>query len=409
MSFEIFVRVFFLVLLAISYLVGRRVVAWVTAYGNDDRAKRRIRIGAWAAWLFLNLPSIYFIIRGRSAEGSAHHVWYSFFLYPYFAWLTTSLALAVVLAAKGLVMLPARIRRWWRRRHGARRVMDLQRRDFLAKGATALPAALLLTSGYGIVRAQADFVWYEPEIKLKDWPRELEGLRILQISDIHVGHFMPGDKLKRFIADINRRSCDILVVTGDIVDHNMAWFPECMEAMATLELPPRGAYVCIGNHDYYSRGAEEILAGMRRLGMTVVRDSHVPVPIGNSKVTLAGIDYPVWAPPGAGGRTFNNHVKTALAGRDPDAPVILLAHHPHAFDEAAVQGVQLTLSGHTHGGQFALHYGDGKAVSIGDLMFKYVAGSYAQNGSQLYVNRGIGNWFPMRLGAPPEATLITVG
>ena len=84
-------------------------------------------------------------------------------------------------------------------------------------------------------------------------------------------------------------------------------------------------------------------------------------------------------------------------------------HAPHAFDRAAELGVALTLSGHTHGGQIAFTPPGGRTVSLGDLMFKYVAGPYEKNGSKLYVNRGLGNWFPMRLGAPPEVTLITVG
>ena len=409
MSFQIFVRVFFVALLILGFIAGRRIIVWAQAFARNPRNRRRIRIAGWIAWIYVNLPTIYFILLGTRAEGRSHQEWQFLFLYPFFAWLTTSLALSVVLAAKTIVALPFTIARWWKQRRQGRPEVNFERRDFLARSATVIPAALLVTSGYGIVRAQSEFDWFTPELKLVDWPKELEGLRIMQISDIHVGHFMPGEKLKRFIADINQRPCDMMVITGDIVDHNMAWFPECMDAMRTLKLPKYGAYVCVGNHDYYSGGAEEILQGMQDLGMTVVRSSHVQVPIGNSKVTVAGIDYPVWASHGASGRNFDSMVDAALAGRDPDAPVILLAHHPHAFDRAALKGVPLTLSGHTHGGQFAVTYVEGKTISLGDLMFKYVAGTYRKGDQVLYVNRGIGNWFPMRLGAPPEVTLLTVG
>jgi len=153
----------------------------------------------------------------------------------------------------------------------------------------------------------------------------------------------------------------------------------------------------------------EVANAALSLGMKVVRSDHVQVPIGNSIVNVAGIDYPVWARRNGRDRSFGTLVDSALAGRHPDAPTILLAHHPHAFDRAAEQGVQLTLAGHTHGGQFAVTYIEGKTVSLGDLMFKYVAGTYRKDGHALYVNRGIGNWFPVRLGAPPEVTLITVG
>jgi hypothetical protein len=200
-----------------------------------------------------------------------------------------------------------------------------------------------------------------------------------------------------------------MMITGDIINNNMAWFPECLEAMATLKQPRYGAYVCIGNHDYYAGDPDGILDGMRRLGMTVVRDDHVVVPIGNSRINIAGIDYPAWGGPTDSGHKLPGLVDVALSQVERDAPVILLAHHPHAFDRAAESGVALTLSGHTHGGQFAFTPPGGRTISLGDLMFKYVAGPYEKNGSQLYVNRGLGNWFPMRLGAPPEVTLITVG
>ena len=410
MSFALAIRIFFFVLLVLSAVVGRRVIRWVQAFGKDDASRRRLKWISIGTWVFLNLATIYFVVMGLRTRGSIQQTWHMIFLYPWFAWLVTSVALAAILTAKGIIALPYRIAQWWKRKQTGEQTADGDRREFLAKAATALPAAMLLTSGYGIVRAQSDFDWFEPELKLKDWPKELEGLRIMQISDPHVGNFMPGEKFAGLIEQINQRPCDMLVLTGDIINNNMAWMPECMEAMHKLKLPRYGAYVCIGNHDYFAGGPEEILQGMRDLGMTVVRDDHVVVPIGNSKINVAGIDYPMWSGGhGLRGTRLEPRVDTALAGRDPEAPTIMLAHHPHAFDRAAEHGVQLTLAGHTHGGQFAFSYPGGKTVSLGDLMFRYVAGEYQKNGSYLYVNRGIGNWFPMRLGAPPEVTRITVG
>jgi predicted MPP superfamily phosphohydrolase len=403
------IRIFFVALILLSVIAGRIAVRWVSAYGKTELKKKRLKWIGWSIWACLNLPTLYFIAMGLGTRGAMASPWQLFFLYPYFAWMVTSLALNIVLAAKTLVSAPYTITRWWKNKYRQPKAINTDRRDFLAKAATAIPAAMLLTSGYGIVRAQRDFDWFTPELKLKDWPRELEGFRIMQISDLHVGNFMPGTKLAEYVEQINRQPCDMLMITGDIINNNMAWFPDCMEGLSKLKLPKYGAYVCIGNHDYYSGGPEEVLDGMRRLGMTVVRDNNVLVPVGNSRITVAGIDYPMRNQRNRAGRRLGPHVDLALQGRDPDAPVILLAHHPHAFDHAAEQGVQLTVAGHTHGGQFAFTPPGGETVSLGDLMFKYVAGPYEKNGSHLYVNRGIGNWFPMRLGAPPEVTLITVG
>jgi predicted MPP superfamily phosphohydrolase len=409
MSFGLMIRFVLLAFCALSLIAGRHTIKWLTAFASEPRSKQRLKRAGWMAWALLNAPCLYFLILGMGTHGGAiHQTWQLWFLYPYFAWLITSLFLVAALVVQYVVTAPYRIVRWWKAESGGHR-SDGDRREFLAQAATALPATLLLTSGYGIVSAQTGFQWFEPELKLKDWPGELQGLRILQISDLHVGNFLPGERLAQYVEEINRKPCDLMVITGDIINNNMAWFPECMESLSKLKLPRYGSYMCIGNHDYYAGDPDAILEGMRKLGMTVVRDEHVEVPIGNSRINLAGIDYPVWGGPQVAGSRLASHVDVALAGTQRDHPTILLAHHPHAFDRASESGVQLTLSGHTHGGQFAFTPPGMRTVSLGDLMFKYVAGEYEQNGSKLYVNRGVGNWFPMRLGAPPEVTLLTVG
>jgi predicted MPP superfamily phosphohydrolase len=407
MSFGIVFRLIFLCLLILSVVVGRRIVVWSAEFGNTRRSRRVIRWSVAVFLLLLNLPVFYFLIYSIRVRGGLSHQWQLYFLYPYFAWQITALFMAVILSIKSVLFVPVWMSRWWRARHGRRYVVDRARREFLGKTATALPAALFLTSGYGIFRAQTDFDWFEHELKLANWPRELSGLRVMQISDPHVGSFMSGQKFKRYIADINKKKVDMVMITGDIIDHNVAFIPECMDALATLKMPPYGAYVCIGNHDYYSGGADQIFAGVEKLGMVTLRDSCISLPVRDARLTIAGVDYPWREGPALHGDRFTKHVEKALALREPLVPTIMLAHHPHAFDEAARHGVPLTLSGHTHGGQFALHY-PGGSVSLGDLMFKYVAGPYRQGDSQLYVNRGLGNWFPVRLGAPPEVTILTL-
>jgi predicted MPP superfamily phosphohydrolase len=407
MSFGIVLRVIFVCLLLLSVVVGRRIVQWSAEFGKTPTSRRNIRLAVVVLLFLLNLPVFYFLAYGIRVRGGLSHQWQLYFLYPYFAWQITALTMAVVLSLKTIVTIPMRVSRWWKARHGRPYRVDESRRQFLGKTATALPAALFLTSGYGIYRAQTDFDWFEHELKISHWPRELSGLRVMQISDMHVGSFMSGEKLKRYIADINKKPADLLMLTGDIIDHNIAFLPECMEALATLKIPRYGAYVCIGNHDYYSGGADEIFRGVEKLGMITLKDASVSVPVRDARLTIAGIDYPWREGPALRGDQFTKHVEKALALREPLTPTIMLAHHPHAFDEAARHDVSLTLAGHTHGGQFAFHY-PGGMISLGDLMFRYVAGLYAKGDSHLYVNRGLGNWFPVRLGAPPEVTILTL-
>jgi hypothetical protein len=407
MSFGLIVRIFFVCLLVLTVVVGRRIVIWSAAFGKTDRARRTIRLAVVVLLIFLNLPVLYFVAFGVRIRGGISEPWQLWFLYPYFAWQITVLFTSIVLSVKAIITLPLTVKRWFAARRGRPHTVDPARRDFLAKTATALPAGLFLSSGYGIYRAQNDFDWFEHEVKIADLPPQLSGLRVMQISDLHVGSFLRGDKLKRYIHQINQKEADLVVITGDIIDHNVAFLPECLEGLATLNMPRHGAYVCIGNHDYYSGGADEIFEGVEKLGMVTLRDSHVTVPVRGAQLTVAGIDYPWREGPALNGDQFTKHVEKALANRHPEAPTIMLAHHPHAFDEAARLGVPLTLSGHTHGGQFALNY-PGGSISLGDLMFKYVAGLYSKGNANLYVNRGIGNWFPVRLGAPPEVTILTL-
>lgn len=408
MTFATVIRIIFALMLVISALVGRRVVNWAAAFGRTPVERRRLKVGVWALLLFLNIPVFYFLLIGiRARGGHPDQSWYLFFLYPYFAWQMAAIVMAVILAVKAIVGLPYRVWSWFKRAKSDTSGVSQSRRDFLAKTATALPAGLLLTTGYGIVNAQTDFEWFEHDVKLRDWPRELQGLRILQVSDTHVGSFMSGEKLSEYVEAINQKKFDMLMITGDIIDHNITWLPDCFEALSKFRIPEHGAYVCIGNHDYYSGGAPELMSGIHDMGMRVVLDNHVTVPVRGKMVNIAGLDYPRGGMHFEGSDRFVNHVKRALAGKDPDAPTILLSHHPHAFDPAADAGVQLTLAGHTHGGQFAFNYPGGR-ISVGDLMFKYVAGLYTKDGAHVYVNRGIGNWFPMRLGAPPEVTILNL-
>jgi len=407
MSFAIAIRLIFTCLLILSAVVGRRIVQWSAEFGRTPASRRHIRLAMAVLLLLLNLPVFYFIVRGIRVRGGLSHEWQLYFLYPYFAWQITAITMAVVLSVKAVLAIPLRVARWWAGRHGRPHRMDESRRQFLGKTATALPAALFLTSGYGIYRAQTDFEWFEHELKLSDWPRQLFGLRIKQISDMHVGSFMSGEKLKRYIADINKKPADLVMITGDIIDHNVAFLPECMEALATLKIPRYGAYVCIGNHDYYSGGADQFFAGCEKLGMVTLKDSSVSVPVRDSRLTIAGIDYPWREGPALRGDQFTRHVEQALALREPLAPTIMLAHHPHAFDEAAKHGVPLTLSGHTHGGQVSLEF-ISPQIAPSRLVTSYVSGHFEKSGGQLYVNRGLGNWFPVRLGAPPEVTILTL-
>jgi hypothetical protein len=187
-------------------------------------------------------------------------------------------------------------------------------------------------------------------------------------------------------------------VTGDLVDGPVSHLAEEVAPFAELRAK-HGVFFVTGNHDYYS-GADPWLEHVRTLGMRALRNERVEIRESGAAFDLAGVDDHRGNLFGPG---HGEDVPRALAGRDPERPVVLLAHDPSTFKSAAAHGVDLQISGHTHGGQI---WPFGYVVR---LVVKFVAGEYRDGHAQLFVSRGTGFWGPpMRLGAPAEITEIVL-
>jgi predicted MPP superfamily phosphohydrolase len=236
------------------------------------------------------------------------------------------------------------------------------------------------------------------EVTLERWPRSLDGYRIVQISDVHIGPILG----RRFAADLVARiealGPDLIAVTGDLVDGPVAKLTDEVAPFGGLRARD-GVWFVTGNHDHYS-GAEAWVERLRALGLRVLRNEHVTLGEGEGRFDLAGVEdhharlvSEGWA----------EDLPAALDGRDASRPVVLLAHDPSTFKQASRLGVDLQLSGHTHGGQiwpFSL---------LVRLAVPFLAGLYERGDSKLYVSRGTGFWGPpMRLLAPAEVTEIVL-
>jgi len=236
------------------------------------------------------------------------------------------------------------------------------------------------------------------EIRLERWPRALDGFRIVQISDIHIGPMLD----RRFAATITERvnalRPDLIAVTGDLVDGSVKHFGPEIAPFSGLRAR-HGVFFVTGNHDYYS-GADPWLAEIRKIGMRPLRNERVEIRQAGAAFDLAGVDDHRGYLFGPG---HGEDVAGALTGRDPGRPVILLAHDPTTFRTAAHLGVDLQISGHTHGGQiWPFNY-------LVRIAVRYVAGHYRRGAAQLFVSRGTGYWGPpMRLAAPSEITEIVL-
>ncbi|MEV4754028.1 metallophosphoesterase [Micromonospora sp. NPDC049559] len=273
---------------------------------------------------------------------------------------------------------------------------DPGRRLLLARGA-AIVAGLTATgvTGYGVRVATGPPRLDRVRIPLAKLPRRMDGLRIATVSDIHLGPLNGRAHAERIVAAINRLDADLVAVVGDLVDGTV-------EALGPAAAPLRGlrsrygSFFVTGNHEYYS-GAAEWIAEVDRLGLRVLQNERTGIVTPGGVLDLAGINDLVATERGAPGPDFD----AALGDRDTSRPVVLLAHQPVQVREAARHGVDLQLSGHTHGGQFwPFDY-------VVRLEQPVVSGLATIDGTRLYVTNGAGFWGPpVRVGAPPQVTLV---
>lgn len=276
---------------------------------------------------------------------------------------------------------------------------ELARREVLARGAAlgagvvgAVTSGLALRSGLGEVEVR------EVEVKLARLPPALSGLTVVQLSDVHVGPLIGERFMRELVARVNGLKPDAVVITGDLVDGGVHELAAHVGPLA--ELRARwGTYFVTGNHEYYS-GVDGWLAELARHRVRTLRNEHLRLGDAAS-IDLAGIDD---AMSGRFGGGHGPDLARALRGRDPERGLVLLAHQPKGIEDAARAGVELQLSGHTHGGQI---WPFGHVVS---RVQPYLAGLYQHDAStQIYVSRGTGFWGPpMRLGAPAEITKLVL-
>ena len=228
------------------------------------------------------------------------------------------------------------------------------------------------------------------EITLERWPQALDGFRIVQISDIHIGPLLGRGFAEGLTRRVNALEPDLVAVTGDLVDGSVDALRDEVAPFAELR-GRHGVFFVTGNHDVYS-GGESWVERVKELGLRVLRNERVSIG-GAEGFDLAGVDdhRGDWV------HGSTEDLDAAVAGRDESRALILLAHDPGTFRRAAARGVDLQLSGHTHGGQIW------PFVYLVRLAVPFVAGLYRVGKSQVYVSRGSGFWGPpMRLLAPAE-------
>lgn len=275
-----------------------------------------------------------------------------------------------------------------------------------ARRATLLLALSLILSGIGVWQAVREPDMRTVEVTLDRLPPALDGLSLVQITDPHASALLRGPRMRAIVDKTLAADPDLILLTGDLVDGIPA--VRAADVAPLKDLHARfGVFACTGNHEYYSNYAAWMQA-FTDLGLTVLSNSHVLLSVRGEPLVIAGVTDPASSRFGLPGPD----IEVALAGAPGNVPVILLAHQPRTAPDNARAGVDLQLSGHTHGGQILGLNLLAKWFNGGFLSGWYTldSGRAGPSRMHLYVSNGAGLWagFPARLGVPAEVTRIVL-
>jgi uncharacterized protein len=375
----VFLSVGLVVVSLVHYYLWRRLVRDTTVPG------RARRIGTWG---LVGLAAV--LIGALIGSRLLPHDLAVVFAWPGYLWLAVMFYLLVGLAILEIPGLAVKLRL----RGQPEPAVQASRRLFLGR-AVAVSAGV---AAVGLVGAGVGSALGMPQLKriqvpLARLPRSADGFRIALVSDIHLGPLNGVGRTARIVDMINGLDADLVAVVGDLVDGSVAELGPAAAPLARLR-SRLGSFFVTGNHEYFS-GYQEWIEEVTRLGMRPLRNARVELPAG---LDIAGVN-------DATGGSYHDapDVAKALSGRDPSRAVVLLAHQPIQAHDAAAHGVDLQLSGHTHGGQmWPFHY-------VVRAVQPSLAGLSTVGDTQLYVTRGAGFWGPpVRVGARPDITVLSL-
>ncbi len=270
-------------------------------------------------------------------------------------------------------------------------------------GSTVAVGALAAMLIWGFTGGRHTLDRSRVRVEVRGLHRDHRGLRIVQLSDLHIGNGLEGKRLSAVLEAANSLDADLIALTGDLFDFDPGVVEEGARGLASLRARC-GVYAVLGNHDTYT-GTEIVASALARHApnITLLRDAIVKLPL-DPPLYLAGVEDP--------GREWISRslelpaLEEVAAARPDDGPTLLLVHRPEAFPQAARLGFPLVLAGHTHGGQLAFPTPGGR-INFAALITRFTRGLYRENGAALYVNRGVGFAGPMiRFNCRREITTI---
>ncbi len=288
---------------------------------------------------------------------------------------------------------------------------SVSRKAFLTTSAALiLDSTPFLAAGMnfsGMYLGSKDFVVFSKKIKIDNLPSSFSGFRIVQISDIHIGSLINEAYLKPTLEMILSLKPDIIVATGDILDNSrlylstVGWYFRKLNEIAPV-------YAVLGNHDHIDLPLF-LIKTLQQTNTNILVNQSSEIKRGKHSLNIIGLDYPIKHFETKKTRSqfteeyFESVYKNLIK---KDQVTIVLNHHPAEFEILKKKPIHLVLAGHTHGGQIILSENRESSLSLASNFLKYYVDLYTENGVYLYVNRGLGHWFPLRINCPPEITLL---
>lgn len=394
----------FLLFGIMQWYVGRFYVRWVKRSVEDDRQLSWLRGGL----IFMIFANLIFSFRFLTTEFGFYDNLFtqSLIIYPggvFFAGITLAFAALVVadivrFTIKGIQLLIQK----FRDHQQEKRVIpqyDPGRRKFLKTAGSVAVASPFIVTMSSSAATSRDYNITRPELFFPDLPTGLDGLKIAQISDLHSGIYMTERQIREIFEISNSLNPEIVTLTGDLVDTSTSEISSVYNTLPMLN-SEYGVFGCLGNHDHYASGTA-VSAAVRQRDIPMLNNSRTHLTINGEPMDILGVD-----DAGSGSRNFAR-LDRALEGADPDHFKLLLSHRPNLFDFDGIENVDLTLAGHTHGGQIGGRF-MGVPVYPISLFHDYTKGLFQRDNRKMYVNVGVGMvGVPIRI-VRPEITLITL-
>jgi uncharacterized protein len=391
------------ILALIGTMVALDVLWWAVSARIAKPTFARIAIAAFA---LAQLAGLIWLLTQRFAHAESRALFAKFAMAAVFIWhmILLPLLLLLTVALLPILAMVVLIRIARRLRNSNSAAVDasgaLSRRQFLGVALAAAPPFFNLSLATIAMRQLDQFRVRRFVLPIVGLPSDLHGVTITQISDMHVGRFTSGRVLREMLRVVNELRADLVLLTGDLINDALADLDHGLNLVRSIRAD-HGVYLIEGNHDLIENGPE-FERRVKNSGIPFLLDESVVITVRGTPLQLLGLS---WT------RARENRdvaiaaaVRQLLNQRQPESFPILLAHHPHAFDAAAMASVPLTLAGHTHGGQLMLN----EQYGFGPALFRYWSGLYSKGASKLIVSNGVGNWFPLRLRAPAELLHLTL-